>query len=101
MLAYVNYADDSGGGSSENAIFMSSNRHLQKIVQSSVAVEKVWRAQNITLVLPVRQEATAFMPYTTCIYIAQMDNKSSPSSHRMSIERLLNLSFSWTYPCNP
>jgi hypothetical protein len=59
---------------------MSNKRQLQKIVQNSVAAEEVWRAQDINLASLPRQEATAFMPYTTCIYIAQMDNKLSLSA---------------------
>ena len=68
ISAYVNRAD---GG---NTIFTSGGGKLQKLIQATDTVAKVWSSQEIKLSTPSRQQLLSFNSYTTVIYVANADD---------------------------
>lgn len=86
MSSYVNRAD---GG---NTVFASGNGRLQRLMQSSAATSKAWRAHDITLAAPPTQKAHSFKSYTTSIHVTQLD-KELPAS-----KAVVNLSASSRTP---
>lgn len=86
MSSYVNRAD---GG---NTVFASGKGRLQRLVQSSAATSKAWRAHDITLAASPAQKAHSFKSYTTSIHVTQLD-KELPAS-----KTVVNLSASSRTP---
>ena len=57
-----------------NTIFTSGGGKLEKLIQATDTVAKVWSSQEIKLSTPSRQQLLSFNSYTTVIYVANADD---------------------------